>query len=111
MSAKKTVKDVEDVLGYLQGIVSSTRRGEDEMKIAYPYARTVLQEAEQPLRKLDLYEKASHAIDQSERMILAGQFDEADKLLCLTARELMEISGTNDGLRKLYAPQTSKRQQ
>jgi hypothetical protein len=101
---RKTVVDVENLFDYLQGVVSATRRGEDEIKIAYPYARTVLQSAKQSLSKLNLYEAAEHAINESERLILDGLFEEADKLLLDTVRDMMERSGTNARLRKLYAP-------
>lgn len=111
MTQKHTVADVEETLVYLQGIALGTERGEDEHKIAYPYARTVLAGAERPLKKVGLYEQARHAIDESERLILAGQFDKAISLLGDTAREMMERSGTNDRLRKLYAPPSSTRKQ
>jgi len=111
MSQKKSIADIEDVLVGLMGVVTATKRGEERVSTAYPYARTVLAGAEGALKKLDLYEKARHAIDESERLILAGQFDEADKLLYETAREMMERSGTNDRLRELYAPKGSTRKQ
>lgn len=111
MGQKKSFADVEDVLVGLMGVVTAARGGEQRISTAYPYARTVLAGAEASLKKLDLYDKARHAIDESERLILAGHFDEADKLLCETAREMMERSGTNDRLRKLYAPKGSTRKQ
>jgi len=109
----QTVRDVESVLNYLLGVLSSVKRG-DRQELeegAFDYARKVLAAAESPLRKLGMHEAAGHAINESERLILAGQLDEADQLLLRVGREMVEKSGTNDRLRKLYAPDSSKRKQ
>lgn len=109
----KTVADVENVLEYLQSVAFQTEKGnrEEFETGAHKYARDVLAAAEQPLRKLGMYEAAERAINESERLITAGQFKNADQLLLDVAREMMEKSGTNDRLRKLYAPKISKRKQ
>lgn len=110
---KKTVADVESVLSYLLGVVSSVQRGDrEELETgAFAYARAVLMAAEGPLKKLGSYEAAEHAINEAERLILAGEIAAADDLLLATAREMMEKSGTNDRLRKTYSPAASKRKQ
>lgn len=102
----KTVVDVENLFDYLLGVLSSAKKG-DRAELedgAFAYAREVLQAAEMPLVKLGMYEATVHAFAESERLILTGRFDEADKLLLGTVREMMEKSGTNARLRKLYTP-------
>lgn len=110
---KKTVADVESLFNYLLSVLSSAERG-DRQELdegPYAYAQAVLAAAEGSLRKLGMYEAAEHALNESERLVLTGQLGEAHKLLLTTVREMMEKSGTNDQLRKLYTPDTSKRKQ
>lgn len=108
---KRTVAEVESVLSYLLGVCSSVEQG-DRVQLergAFAYAREIVMGAEGPLKKLGLYEAAEHAVNEGERLILAGEVAAADELILKTAREMMEKSGTNDRLRKLYAPPVSKR--
>lgn len=74
---KKSVRDVESTLSYLLGVLSSVERGDMQEfdNGAYDYTRKVLAAAEQSVRKLGMYEAAEHAINESERLILAGQFE------------------------------------
>ncbi|MES1196656.1 MAG: hypothetical protein ABUL58_06905, partial [Steroidobacter sp.] len=110
---KQTIADVESTLNYLLGVLSSAKKGDRRYLDggAYKYAREVLEAAEQPLRALGMYEVTEHAINESERLILAGHFDEADNLLLSTGREMLEKSGSNDRLRKMYTPKASERKQ
>jgi hypothetical protein len=111
MSQKSSIADVESMLDYLLATVMLAKKGDHDPKSAYAYARTVLRDAEVALRKGGFHDMAHHAVDESERLVLARQFDEADQLILNTAREMMERSGTNDRLRKLYAPPHSTRKQ
>lgn len=101
---KKTVVDVEGVLIYLLEVLSSARAGDTEEldEGAYAYARDVLEAAELPLKDLGMYGAVEDSIDESERLILVAQFDEADQLLLETIRNIMEKSGTNARLQRLY---------
>lgn len=108
---KRTVGEVETVLNYLLGVVSSVELGDREQleRGAFAYAREIVLGAEGPLKKLGCYEAAEHAVNEGERLLLAGEIAAADDLILKTAREMTEKSGTNDRLRKLYAPPTSTR--
>lgn len=102
---KKTVIDVENVFDYLMGVCGLASQGNREAfeKDAFNYARMVLQAAEQPMQKLGMYVATQHVFDEAERLILVGRFEDADQLLLKTVREMMEKSGTNARLRKLYS--------
>lgn len=102
---RKTVEDVERLLTALTGAVSKRRRGvaEDDGQIDdYEYARRVLAAAEPDLRKLGMYEETERAINDSERLMQAGRFDEADDVLLNTAREMMKKSGTYERMAAEY---------
>lgn len=58
-----------------------------------------------------MYLATETALNESERLVSDGQIDKADDLLLALVREMMEKSGSNDSLRKLYTPETSKRKQ
>lgn len=109
----QNIKNVETTLVYLLDVLSAAERGDRERLDggAFDFARKVLAAAEKPVRKVGMYEAIEQAINESERLIRSGQFSDADQLLLGVTREMMEKSGSNDSLRKLYAPQTSKRKQ
>lgn len=105
----KSVKDFEDVFDLLLGILTQTKNGNNEdFDMSWSYARRVLEAASKPLIKLGVYEVAKFTLDESERLILAGEFEKADQLLLTTVRDIMEKSGTNKRLRKLYESPTDK---
>lgn len=99
----QTVQDVEELLIYLTGTVTKRRNGIVDEIDPYEHARSVLTAAEPDLRKLGMYADAEHAINDSERLIQAGRFDEADDLLLNTVEEMMEKSGTSKRLRASYS--------
>ena len=113
MLGPKTVADVESLLGYLLSLLTSAKRGNrkgfDEG--AFNYARLVLAAAERPLTRLGMYLATEAALNESEQLVAAGELDKADVLLLKLVREMMEKSGSNDRLRKLYTPKTSERKQ
>lgn len=102
---RQTVRDVESMLTYLTFTLDMRRNGAAGVagRDPYGYARDVLAAAEPDLRQLGMYEDAERAVNDSERLIQAGRFDEADDLLLRTVREMMEKSGTNKRLRASYS--------
>jgi hypothetical protein len=112
MSRKGSVADFENMLDFLLATVMLAKKGEcADPKADYVYARTVLRNTEAALRAGGFYEMAHHAVHESERLVTAGQFDTADQLILDTARQMRGRSGTNDRLRKLYAPPGSTNKQ
>lgn len=109
----QTITDVEHMLGYLLSVLRSARDGNrKELDAgAFDFARKVLAAAERPLNKLGIYSATEQVLNESEQLVVAGPLEEAGKFLLGFVREMMEKSGTNDRLRKLYAPETSKRKQ
>ena len=51
---KSGTRDLEDALALLVVDVDDAKKGSAERESAFPYARTVLAQVEQPLRKLGM---------------------------------------------------------
>jgi hypothetical protein len=103
----EVVTEFEGLLMYLMSFVSKAKEGvisEAEYRSSSEYVRQKLIVAETALRNLGMYDAVKHAIDESQRLIAADTFDEADQLLLNTVREMMERSGTHERLRRQYSP-------
>jgi hypothetical protein len=102
---KTTVADFEEVLEYLQNVIYRARKGDiaELEAVDYRYAQDALAAAEESLREINMYEAAENAVNESRKLVLAGNFDTAEELVLSTVRKVMETSGSNERLRLLYA--------
>jgi hypothetical protein len=99
---EQDVADVEEVLICLLCAVSMYRRGRPGLMAGvHEHARSVLAAAAHPVRAAGLYDAAEHAINESERLLLAGRFDDAQDMLFKTAGRVGVKSGSVR-LRRLY---------
>jgi hypothetical protein len=104
--ARVDVRELESRLGHLQMLIEIVNdRGDNDGDLPYAFKRTeevYLAAAKKDLAKIEMYDKVLDAIHKARMLVDAGRLREgADTILHVT-RELMEKSGANKELRKLY---------
>ena len=104
MPKRITVKNLCNSLDGLQGGIASFEEGLSELllSVGYPRRYEEIESAQPELVRLGLYDFVKNAILESEALVRAGSYREAEMLVLQTNRRLSEESGASDALRRMY---------
>src|SRR4051794_9699864 len=104
MAKRITAKNLCNSLDGLQGGIATFEEGLSEflLSVGYPHHYEEIESARPALVRLGLYDFVKNAILESEALVRAGRYREAEMLVLQANRRLSEESGASDDLRRKY---------